>query len=558
MSSSASVSPSEQTKQLLARSGKKRLALIKSESPNEAPVQSIISNLKRRRLKGKTSETVATEEQGPSKSNNETSSSSDASSESDTEEENSGVIIESTTEREDGKKLRNGWESTGNKWWNLGLDTNWVRSGNSSVALRELTQNFCDQILKTSNSDQPIAPSPPELYTQRNATVYAVKDSDQTVLGYMVHDPDRKLFALVNKNCYLPRAALNIGFTTKDGERFMGKFGEGLKRAIVACLSSSKILEIHQSGRTLAFKKSTHEEEDGPHNRIFYKISPSYQNEDVKNLMVWMKRNKLADRNLDLVHVLGGFDDPVSVLNYFLHFSFRDGQDYHRLPSVHGDILLPVEEQRKSIIGRVYVAGVLWMQNVDGQKRYGLELKKGVSDNRDRNQIERSSYEETIAKVIDAVILTPNKVNDQFISVLLKELHESHKVHDIPHLHQLGRFLSRPSAARLKKSFMRLYGNDKKYVIAKEEANPALKKFLDVKETCVVTSAFFCKILRRKGVCADLTEIMSEAKETLLASPVTEFEWSDETKQAVELTFKPFNIWAHLKMHSTPDGGITS
>lgn len=454
------------------------------------------------------------------------------------------------------KKRTHGWDTTGGKWWDLGIDTNWLAAWGGNEALRELMQNLCDQVISSSNAESSITLEPSKTY-EHDIEVHTIS-SDDTPLAHLVHDPVNRLFAMVNKGCHLPRDCLHVGFTTKNGSnRLAGKFGEGLKGAIVVALNAGKTLEIHQSCRTLSFKKFV----DGNHSWIGYKIATRYSKQGkIKEFLIWMQRRKLADRKSDIIQVLGDFDEPLSVLDSFLQLKHKQGTDYDRLQTKHGDILLQVGKSSQDLSGRVYVAGVLWMQDVEGQKNYGVDLKKGVSNNRDRNEVERSSYEKAVAKVINAVLMDRKmRVRTSFITLLLKELHQARKIHDVPHLRKLGTYLSTKACAVLKKGFLRRYGKDKTWIVTKEEAtSEKLTRYIEVESTCVSTSEYFCALLRDAGVSATLEEIMEDATKRLVSAPVTCIcEWPAEIKQAVEVIFKPFDIWSHIVMHTAEDGGAS-
>ena len=128
---------------------------------------------------------------------------------------------------------------------------------------KELVQNFCDQVRKALCEEKGLS-EPPTLSSERILSAGkgpAIRLRSMAALGMIIWDEDRDIITLVNKDAHLPRRALDVGFTTKRGSKmFAGKFGEGLKGAIVVAVREGRTLEIHQAGRTLSFFPSARRE----------------------------------------------------------------------------------------------------------------------------------------------------------------------------------------------------------------------------------------------------------------------------------------------------------
>jgi len=255
------------------------------------------------------------------------------------------------------------------------------------------------------------------------------------------------------------------GTSKADDARCAGKHGEGLKIAAAVAVREGFNFEIHQAGYMIRFADLGLS--------VGYRVGTKGGDPDIRDVLQHLRRRKLADRNAAVIQPIKGVEDPSEALGQFLLYSHREVdsrtggvRSYSRLRTPRGDVLW--EGGAGDLVGCVYVCGILW-NRVQGQNRYGADLPKGVSDNRDRDQVDRSRYQEVVAGM-DALLREPS--HTWFVEeCLLEELDNAHRVNDIPHLVGLRNVLSREGSIALLDAFKRKRGLTGRHVyILTEEA----------------------------------------------------------------------------------------
>jgi hypothetical protein len=452
----------------------------------------------------------------------------------------------------------NGWEHCQGEHI-LGLDLNWVRDWSVEKALTELVQNFCDaatQLSQKRGLHGCLSLSPP--WFENGLELRRVSCQDQ-VLGGIVWNKELATLALINQDTFLPTNALTIGYSSKSSGKYLGKHGEGLKGAIVTLLRNQKTIEIHQSGCALRFGVKL------PGTTIGLQVTTTQGDEHIKTLQSYF-RMRNVDRTKDVIVVVKGVPTGLSVLNQFIQYShievprFADlatthtvsivdnSKYYFRLKSEHGDILWQSETTKGKpgdLRNCIYVGGLFWIKE-EGIDKYGLDFKPQHFENRDRSYVNAHVLKKQVALIVDAVI----REHQFFLEVILQELENAHHVTSVPHLHKLEDLLSQESCFLLAQKFRGKPENaGKPFIIMKEEEED-LKRFVDVKLLCAITSRFLCLLFRKKGQAPTIAQIQEFSKRKLLAAPRCEIPWNLKCRQAIESAFHS-EIWKLLVMHQT-------
>lgn len=324
--------------------------------------------------------------------------------------------------------------------YRLGVSTDWLKHWGVPKGVQELVQNFYDQVLKGSKKVHPRNLQLIQMVTAENWDIFEVTPPQQKILGYIIYDKSRKLFALVNKDTFLPVGALTVGYSAKsasDKAKYAGKHGEGLKAAVAALLRENKTFQIHQSGYTMRF--------DCDEDRLIHvNIEASRNDKMISDFLCHLEKEFKIDRNEDVIQVIKGLDEQYKnvAMRKFLRYTHlevenfeghKTNKEYCRLSTKDGDILWQETNKKGCLQGRVYVSGILW-DLVDEQKNYGVDLKSNTLNNRDRDSVGFNQYSELISKVVNSALMKYNQTQyDPFAKVIVKELHEAHEVNALTH-----------------------------------------------------------------------------------------------------------------------------
>ena len=339
------------------------------------------------------------------------------------------------------------------------------------------------------------------------------------------------------------------GTSKADDARCAGKHGEGLKIAAAVAVREGLTLEIHQAGYMIKFADLALS--------VGYRVGTKGGDRDIQEVLRHLKRRKLTDRNSDVIQAVKGVEDPSGALAQFLLYSHREadsraggetaGRSYFRLGTPCGDVLW--QGGSGDLVGCVYVCGIRW-NRVEGQNRYGVDLPKGGSDNRNRDQVDRTRYQEAVAGMMDELLRDPS--HSWFLEeCLLEELENAQRVNDIPHLVGLGKGLSHEGCLALFDAFKkkrRLTGSHV-YILTEEETLAEhMEHYLDP-SIVVRTSRFLCELFRGVGLAEGPEEIRRQAVERLKALPTLDpVPWEASVKRILEEVFSP-RCWEVLVLH---------
>ncbi|KAK2803834.1 hypothetical protein FQN50_006841 [Emmonsiellopsis sp. PD_5] len=136
----------------------------------------------------------------------------------------------------------------------VGVSKEYARKWTLQDAFRELYQNWKDAIIASNAlSLREFQPVMQYLETETLVTIHgpvtpSFQGTPGPLLGYIRHNKRKGYVELVNFNAQLTNRALDLGVTTKEGDKNLaGSHGEGLKIAAVVLLRNSHRLTIDAS-----------------------------------------------------------------------------------------------------------------------------------------------------------------------------------------------------------------------------------------------------------------------------------------------------------------------